>query len=108
MSKDRLFRAREARIQQEKGFVASLAFNNILEILNSAYLSLKAAGQELTPNNSFSVDTYSSLIKLGYWKKCLYMVDYENALEISKAFQSFDNYKRIALLGNSDFAKEVF
>ena len=42
---------------------------------------------------------------LGYWKKCVYLLDFENALALANSFADFYNYKLIFILGNSKYKK---
>lgn len=48
----------------------------MLENINPEFMKFKHVGTELTNLNSLGFDTYQKLIMLGFWKKCLYQLDY--------------------------------
>jgi hypothetical protein len=43
------------------------------------------------------VACFQQLIQLGYWKKCLFALDYDNALKVADTFSDFSNWKFIFL-----------
>jgi len=92
-------------IQREKALVANAALHNIFEIVNPNYLKLKKSGEAITNENSLGDQAYTQLIQLGFWKKCLFIMDYKNSLALASAFCSFDSYKLIYLSGNAKYDK---
>jgi len=99
----KLYLPRNRQIQQEKAFVANTALHNVLEIITPKYIQLKKKGETCNETNSLGDDCFSSLINLGFWKKCLFIMDYKNSLSLASAFASFNNYKIIYLTGSDDY-----
>ena len=99
----KIIQHRSRQIQQEKAFVANLALHNVLEIVNPKYLKLKKKGEVVDETNNLGDDCFSELISLGFWKKCLFLMDYNNSLGLASTFASFNNYKLIYLTGSDDY-----
>lgn len=51
-------------------------------------------------SNSLGIECFQGLISLGFWKKCIYLMDYQNALSLTCSFADFKNFKIIFLSGN--------
>ena len=85
----------QRQIQSEKAFVANVAFHNVLENINPSFLRLKKKGERSDSSNSLGNECYSELINLGLWKKCLFLMDYQNAIALASTFASFKNYRLI-------------
>ena len=47
--------------------------HNVLAYIEPNYLELKPQGVELTEKNSLGMDTYRTLLHLGFWKKLVYL-----------------------------------
>ncbi|CAD8090940.1 unnamed protein product [Paramecium primaurelia] len=72
----------------DQSILAQLTFNNILESINPIYLQFKNE-DILHSSNSFGIESYKSLIGLGYWRTIIYQLNYLNAIKLC---QSFNNY----------------
>ena len=103
VSKVKLTNNVQRQMQNEKAFVASVAFHNVLENINPTFLRLKKKGEKADFSNSLGNECFSELINLGFWKKCLFLMDYDNALSLASTFASFKNYKLIYLKENDSF-----
>mmetsp|Transcript_28177 Transcript_28177/g.24957 ORF Transcript_28177/g.24957 Transcript_28177/m.24957 type:complete len:355 (+) Transcript_28177:4728-5792(+) len=97
------FRPKHQWIMKEKAYVANKAFHNILEIINPVYIKLKKKGEAVSFDNHLGDQCFTQLIFLGYWKKCLFLMDYNTSLEVAQVFSSFSNYKLIMLTGNPKY-----
>ncbi|CAD8192780.1 unnamed protein product [Paramecium pentaurelia] len=78
----------------DQSILAQLTFNNILESINPIYLQFKNE-DILHSSNSFGIESYKSLIGLGYWKTIIYQLNYQNAVKLC---QSFNNYQDLIIL----------
>jgi hypothetical protein len=45
----------------------------VFTLLEPKFLSLKDENEELTPQNSLGIDTYRTMLDLGFWKKLVYI-----------------------------------
>ena len=91
----------------QKAAVAYTAVHNMLEMINPSYISLKEKdGKDL------GVEAFQGLLLLGYWKKLVYIMDFDNSMALTSSFGDFKNYKQAYLIrvGNSDYdlTKEDF
>ena len=100
LNKAKLTNPIQRQMQNEKAFVASVALHNVLENINPAFLHLKKKNEKIDFTNSLGNECFSQLINLGFWKKCLFLMDYDNSLALASTFASFKNYKLIYLKGN--------
>ena len=89
--------------QLEKAFIANTALHTVLENINPILLNQKKKGEVLDQRNSLGYECFQKLISLGFWKKCLFIMDYDNSLALAAAFSSFKNYKMIFLQGNPEY-----
>ena len=71
--------------------------HSALELVEPRYLSLK---EELTENNGFGVSAYTALLDLGYWKKLVYLLDYNSSMALASDFADFMHFKTIYLMKN--------
>ena len=99
----KLFLQRNRQIQQEKAYVSNIALHSVLEIINPKYLKLKKKGEVVDETNSLGDRCFNSLVSLGFWKKCLFLMDYTNSLGLASTFASFENYKLIFLTGSNTY-----
>jgi len=88
-------------VQQDRAYIASTAINHIFELINPEYLKLKHKGEKMYEGNSLGYECYTQLISLGLWKKCLFIMDYDNSLALASAFASFKNYKIIYFMSTN-------
>ena len=51
----------------------------------------------MTGQNSLGIECYQQLVILGYWKKAIFQIDFNGALDLASAFGDFHNYKIIFL-----------
>lgn len=91
----------------QKAAVAYTAVHNMLEMINPSYISLKEKdGKDL------GIEAFQGLLLLGYWKKLVYIMDFDNSMALTSSFGDFKNYKQAYLIrvGNSDYdlSKEDF
>ena len=80
-----LYRASE----MEKAFVANFALHQVFENINPEYLKIKKIPSHF---NSLGVECYRGLILLGYWKKVVFLMDFNNSLAVASTFADFENY----------------
>lgn len=69
-------------------------------------LSLKPAGTELTEKNSLGMETYVTMLRLGFWKKLVYLTEVDMGLELCNKFielEQFDGVIEIAGLKAEDY-----
>ena len=90
----------------EKAFIGNLALHNVLENINPEYLKLKKMGEEVNSTNSLGAECVQGLISLGYWRKCVFLMDYVNSLAVCSTFGDFSGYKFIYLTGNQKFIND--
>ena len=105
VNKIRLLNQVQRQMQHEKSFIASLAFHNVLENINPDFLRLKKKGEPVDFSNSLGNECFSELINLGFWKKSIFLMDYENSLAVSATFASFKSYKLICLKENEAYGQ---
>ena len=93
--------------QVQKAAVAYTAVHNMLEMINPEYIRLKEKdGKDL------GIEAFQGLLLLGYWKKLVYIMDFDNSMALTNSFADFKNYKQAYLIRkkNSDYdlSKEDF
>lgn len=81
--------------QVQRAAIAYTAVHNVLEMINPEYLSLKEAD-----GKNLGVEAFRSLLLLGYWKKTVYIMDFDNSLAVTKIFGDFKNFKKVYLMRN--------
>lgn len=94
-------------IQVHKAAVAYTAVHNMLEMINPEYIRLKEKdGKDL------GVEAFQGLLLLGYWKKLVYIMDFDNSMALTDSFADFKNYKQAYLIrvknSEYDLTKEDF
>ena len=94
---NRAFNRYQNQLHSEKALVANMAVHSILESINPKFLTLKKEGELADETNSLGFDCYREMILLGFWKKCLFIMDYKNSLALASSYASFTNYKLIYL-----------
>lgn len=99
----KLFNPIKRQIQLEKAFVANVALHTVLENINPTFIEQKKKGEVSDASNSLGHDCYQELINLGFWKKCLFIMDYDNSLALASTFASFKNYKLLFLQGTNEY-----
>lgn len=92
-----IFSKFQLQIHSEKAFVANMAVHSVLENINPKFLSLKKDGEVADETNSLGFQCYREMILLGYWKKCLFIMDINSSLALASSFASFTNYKLLYL-----------
>ena len=94
-------------IQVQRAAIAYTAVHNVFEMINPEYLTLKESG-----GNNLGIDAFRGLLLLGYWKKLVYIMDFDNSLALTRTFGDFKNFKQIYLTrihkNNFDLNKEDF
>lgn len=91
----------------ERGIIASIALHNLFEILNPEFLRLKEAGEKPSESNSLGIEVYRGLLCLGFWRKILFIMDYERSLSLASFFADFTSYKTIFLTMNKKYKNKV-
>lgn len=91
--------------QQEKSFIVSTAMHNVLENINPHYLAFKRKDEIANEGNDLGINTFQGLVLLGCWKKCVYFMDYSNALALTSTFGDFTNNQFLFLKGHPDYCK---
>lgn len=92
-----IFSKYQLQIHSEKAFVANMAIHSVLENINPKFLSLKTDDEVVDETNSLGFECYREMILLGYWKKCLFIMDIKSSLALASSFASFTNYKLLYL-----------
>ena len=88
--------------QKERAVVAYTALHNVFEMINPAILAPKSP----TEKQSLGLSCFQGLLLLGYWKKCVYLLDRVNALAVASTWADFRNYKNVYLTQNAPFSAE--
>ena len=83
---------------KEKSTIAYTALHNVFEMINPEILSPKNPKEE----KSLGIRCFQSLLLLGYWKKCVYLLDKINALAVTATFSDYKNYKILYNTANID------
>lgn len=86
--------------QKEKSVLAYTALHNVFEMINPEVLAPKPPKDP----KSLGLHCFQSLLLLGYWKKCVYLLDRDNALAITATFADFRNYKVVYTQGSQETA----
>jgi hypothetical protein len=55
--------------------VANFALHKVFENINPEFLTMKENDQELTDKLFLGFECLSGLILLGFWKKCLFIIN---------------------------------
>ena len=79
--------------QKERAVVAYTALHNVFEMINPAILAPKPP----TEVQSLGLNCFQGLLLMGYWKKCVYLLDRPNALAVASTWADFRNYKNVFL-----------
>lgn len=88
--------------QKERAVVAYTALHNVFEMINPAILAPKPP----TEVQSLGLNCFQGLLLMGYWKKCVYLLDRPNALAVASTWADFRNYKNVFLTLGTDFIPE--
>ena len=102
----KLYNKIQRQVQLEKGLIANIALHSVLENVNPLFIKLKKRDEVIDYTNSLGNECFIELINLGFWKKCLFIMDYENSLALASTFASFKNYKLIYLDGDESYNKK--
>ena len=86
--------------QKEKSVIAYTALHNVFEMIHPEVLAPKPPSD----SKSLGLHCFQSLMLLGYWKKCVYLLDSDNALAITATFADFRNYKVVYTQGSKEAA----
>ena len=68
------------------------AMHNVFSLIEPSFLTLKQPSQTLTCENSLGMDTYRSLLRLGFWKKLVYVMQAETSLNLCFQFVSREHF----------------
>lgn len=77
-------------VQVQRAAIAYTAVHNIFEMIHPDYLTLSEDS-----NKSLGVEAFRGLLLLGYWKKTVYIMDYENSLAVTQTFGDYKNFKQV-------------
>ncbi|CAD8133777.1 unnamed protein product [Paramecium octaurelia] len=79
--------------QIQKGQVASLTLHQIFQMIDPKFLIQQIRQEDIIPSKYLVTDFHSLLILLGYWKKVIYQLDFENSQSVSSLFMDFKSWK---------------
>jgi hypothetical protein len=102
-TKQKLNHPRDRSIFIDRAFLANVAIHNVLENINPVYLKIKSQDEEITVANSLGVESYQGLVVLGFWKKAIYIMDFQNSLAFTSTFADFVNFKIVFLTGSKKY-----
>ena len=77
-------------VQVQRAAIAYTAVHNVFEMINPEYLSLKDFD-----GKSLGIEAFRGLLLLGYWKKTVYIMDFDNSLAVTRTFADFKNFKQV-------------
>ena len=65
----------EIWIQKQRcaSIIAHEAIHNVFTLLEPSFLSIKDFDEKLTSSNSLDIETYRTMLDLGFWKKLVYI-----------------------------------
>jgi len=97
----------EKQRRVEQSMIANIAVHNLFEVINPEFLRLKRPDESVGDHNSLGVEVFRSLLLLGYWKKILFIMDYNRSLQLASYFSDFQSYKTIFLSYNSQYKNKA-
>lgn len=91
----------------EKAFFANAAVHSVLENVNPNYLKLKTAQETCNSENSLGIEMFQGLLQLGFWKKVVFIADFQTALALTATFFDYSTYKLIFFLYNEKYRTKI-
>lgn len=92
---EKLKREKFQNEQKVCSLLAHEAIHNVLGLIDANYLKMKPFGVALTNENSLGIQTYKSMLNLGFWKKLVYLLDSRLSLHLCLKFCDFQNFQLI-------------
>jgi hypothetical protein len=77
----------------EQSLIAKTALHSVLENIHPDYLRM----QFTQGGPSLGLSSFQQLALLGYWKQCLYSLDWENALSLAENMGEYGNWRYLEL-----------
>lgn len=93
------FSLNELWLQKQRcaSILAHEALHNVFTLLEPSFLSLKDLDEPLTVDNSLSMDTYRTMLDLGFWKKLVYIgLPAQAALSVCYKFFDRGNFELLS------------
>jgi len=81
--------------QRGSSLLAHEAMHNVFGLIEPKFLTLKQPGQILTKSNSLGMQTYRTLLSLGYWKKLVYLTQAQISLDLCFKFICREHFQII-------------
>jgi len=65
----------------------------VFTLIEPNFLSVKEFSEKLTPTNSLGMETYRTMLDLGFWKKLVYIgLESKTALQVCYKFNDLTNF----------------
>ena len=93
-----LSKIHDQRFQEEQrlcSLLAHEAIHNVLRLVDSSYLQIKSFGEPLTDENSLGIQSYKTILNLGFWKKLVYILEKRQSLQLCLKFFDLNNFQII-------------
>ena len=81
--------------QRACALLAHEAIHSVLCLLDNNFLSMKPYGEHLDETNSLGMQTYRTILNLGFWKKLVYILQSKMSMHLCMKFFDFRNYRLI-------------
>lgn len=85
--------------------------HNVLGYIPEDYLNLKKKGEKLTDQNSLGLQTYKTFLRLGFWKKLVYLTELDVSLDLCHKFIEKEQAAAVIEAAGeniNDFGREMF
>ena len=83
--------------QRMASIIAHEALHNVFELVEPNFMAIKKFREPLTPSNSLGMDTYRTMLDLGFWKKLVYIgLESSTALQLCCKFLDKTNFELLS------------
>jgi hypothetical protein len=88
--------------------IAHEALHNVFTLIEPKFLQIKSYNEALTTENSLGIETYRTMLDLGFWKKLVYIgLDGKTALSICYKFFDRTNFELLTNFIDIDPSSDV-
>lgn len=76
--------------QRQASIIAHEALHNVFTLIEPRFLQIKNYQEKLIPENSLGIETYRTMLDLGFWKKLVYL-GLESKTSLQLCYKYFDH-----------------
>ena len=69
--------------------------DNVLSVIDSSFLKVNEMGKDTI---GFKNSCFETMFLQGFWKKMLFLIDVDSALELALTMRDLDNFKLLYLV----------